>query len=1113
VLSAPSAAVAVDGPIPEECVTDVQGADDEPGQKDLSKFCEVPGTGGVFELQASWNFDDLRWSGGNTGDSCGLFDTDGNGFADVALCVTVESGPPASMQAGSPRLFTCGNDRPDRCTNGVEVTDGFDSTCTVNSPGEDEDPFKSDPLHSGSNACNGTDCIDEDTYIVCWIEVDDLPVTPSCVSNACTNDPQQFCSMDGDCLPLTDVCSYPSMQPNSDPSDCIITPTAQDPCRDVDCSSLDDACNTGTCNSATGQCEQDAKAQGTPCGNVDDTACDDPDTCDGSGACQENHESTDVICRQDAGDCDVAEQCDGEGTCPADSYEPTGTSCGDTSDSVCDNPDSCDAYGGCQDNHELTEVVCREDSGECDVAELCDGEGACPADAYEPSGTSCGDSSDSVCDNPNSCDGSGACQDNHESTDVICREDAGECDVAELCDGEGACPADAYEPSGTSCGDSSDSVCDNPNSCDGSGACQDNHESSETVCREDAGDCDVTELCDGQGACPADSFEPAGTSCGDSADSVCDNPDSCNESGVCQDNHESTDVVCREDAGDCDVAELCDGEGACPVDAYEPSGTSCGDSSDSVCDNPDICDGSGACQDNHESSETVCREDAGDCDVAELCDGQGACPADGFEPAGTSCGESADSVCDNPDTCDASGSCEANYESTLSVCREDAGDCDVAERCDGEGGCPVDALEEDGSSCDDGEICTGPDRCVAGECHGEPIRPTLTVIKEVINDHEGPCEANDFQLVLNYGQGDIPFRVDLDPDYPTIGTAIFELDHGMTYQVTELLGSLTGYYQASYIGDCTGTVSCAEPDSVCTITNDDIYHKNQTSIAFEWLTVGFPEGDGSRTTLEGSFEITDQSQPGDQPDGLLVVLDDYAADFEYRISGDSSFQPTDWNGPEGGALLIESVEYSYTCEYDMVDIDGVSGNPDGYQSSDPVIFDESIVIHYSCTFDRALPEDGLVRAIATGGVFTKSGQVFHTRQGFDLESGTMSSGQTSEPSTSTTTTTVVSPDGDPGTETITTTTTLPSDDGELPYPGTCWDPNADGLTSVRDALHMLRAAISLLHDGQVCPIQVCDQNCDGKITVRDVLIALRRSVGSLDCVFNGNCQDAPSCCG
>ena len=82
-------------------------------------------------------------------------------------------------------------------------------------------------------------------------------------------------------------------------------------------------------------------------------------------------------------------------------------------------------------------------------------------------------------------------------------------------------------------------------------------------------------------------------------------------------------------------------------------GTPCGSGADTVCDNPDTCDAGGACQSNYEPSTTECRADAGECDVAESCDGVGNCPVDGFEPSGTPCGSGADTVCDNPDTCDA----------------------------------------------------------------------------------------------------------------------------------------------------------------------------------------------------------------------------------------------------------------------------------------------------------------------------------------------------------------------------------------------------------------------------------------------------------------------------
>ncbi|MGH7428777.1 MAG: hypothetical protein ACREJ4_10570, partial [Candidatus Methylomirabilaceae bacterium] len=68
---------------------------------------------------------------------------------------------------------------------------------------------------------------------------------------------------------------------------------------------------------------------------------------------------------------------------------------------------------------------------------------------------------------------------------------------------------------------------------------------------------------------------------------------------------------CRASAGVCDVAESCDGAGACPADGFK-------------------------------ASTTECRASAGVCDVAESCPGDGAtCPADGFKASTTECRASA----------------------------------------------------------------------------------------------------------------------------------------------------------------------------------------------------------------------------------------------------------------------------------------------------------------------------------------------------------------------------------------------------------------------------------------------------------------------------------------
>jgi hypothetical protein len=166
---------------------DVQGANDEPGQKDLTRFTidssAAPGT-----LVVSFNHDETGFTGSNTGDGCLLFDTDGDGNANYALCTTF-GGDPSTLQSTS--LYSCGDDRSDRCSQPATAIASFNSTCSVA-------VTATDPFPTGADNPNDT--------------------TSSCtVSLADFGDPTT--------ATLLDACSYPSQQPNSDPSDCIIAST------------------------------------------------------------------------------------------------------------------------------------------------------------------------------------------------------------------------------------------------------------------------------------------------------------------------------------------------------------------------------------------------------------------------------------------------------------------------------------------------------------------------------------------------------------------------------------------------------------------------------------------------------------------------------------------------------------------------------------------------------------------------------------------------------------------------------------------------------------------------------------------------------------------------
>lgn len=167
-----------------ETVVDENGANDEPGQKDLTQLT-IDYAGLPASVFVSWNWDEISWSGANTGDGCALFDTDDDLNVDAAICVTI-TGDPAELF--DVRLYECTADaKVDRCTGPSEVTGDLDSTCTVDQA--NTDPFANGDEHP------------VDTVATCTILLAEVAAGTA---------------------ELVNVCSYPSEEPNSDPSDCVL---------------------------------------------------------------------------------------------------------------------------------------------------------------------------------------------------------------------------------------------------------------------------------------------------------------------------------------------------------------------------------------------------------------------------------------------------------------------------------------------------------------------------------------------------------------------------------------------------------------------------------------------------------------------------------------------------------------------------------------------------------------------------------------------------------------------------------------------------------------------------------------------------------------------------
>jgi len=223
-----------------------------------------------------------------------------------------------------------------------------------------------------------------------------------------------------------------------------------------------------SCNSATTQTNWSNLAAATACGSPIDTICDNPDTCDGAGACNLNVEPSNFLC-DDGNDCT-------------------------SSTAVAGAVDTCDGAGLCNIQFVVSGGAC-DDGLACNVGETCQ-TGACIGGA-PPICTGTGDqcNADSTCNSAGAegnCDTAGA-----TINEGLACDDLLFCTVGDLCT-VGACgggPRDC-SASGDQC---------NSGACnETTNLCEAQPITNGTPCDLDANVCTV-DLCDGAGACLFDS--------------------------------------------------------------------------------------------------------------------------------------------------------------------------------------------------------------------------------------------------------------------------------------------------------------------------------------------------------------------------------------------------------------------------------------------------------------------------------------------------------------------------------------------------------------------------------------------------------------------------------
>jgi hypothetical protein len=392
----------------------------------------------------------------------------------------------------------------------------------------------SDKCTTGRCAGSGITCSD---MIACTV---DTCVEPS----GCNYDPSQCgCAKDADCDD-GNACNGVET--------CNLGTLSCQKGTDVDCSNLDDACNTGACDPKTGACVAVPVRDGTGCD--DGNACTATDAC-ASGACVGSNA---VVCKaldqcHNAGICDT-----GTGVC-SDPAKPNGTTCNDGD--ACSQTDTCQS-GSCTGSNPVTCTA----SDQCHNPGTCNpSTGACSNPA-KTDGATCNDGS--ACSQTDTCQ-KGICT---GSNPVVCTA-LDQChNVGTCAPATGVCSNPAKN-NGTTCDD--DNLCTKTDTCQG-GNCT----GADPVSCSALGQCYLVGACDPDTGLCSNPFASDTATCNDS--NACTSGETCDGMGVCKD---GSTVVCQPPANFCKT-NTCNVSLGCQL-GNKPNGTPCDDSS--ACTQQDVC--------------------------------------------------------------------------------------------------------------------------------------------------------------------------------------------------------------------------------------------------------------------------------------------------------------------------------------------------------------------------------------------------------------------------------------------------------------------------------------------------------------------------------------------
>ena len=459
------------------------------------------------------------------------------------------------------------------------------------------------------------------------------------------------------------------------------------------CPASQSGCKKWICQPDSGECEEEAVADGTACS---------AGICSDKAQCQEGECVTLVPVVCDDENPGTKDLCDPEFGCAHENIEGL-----------------CDDGNYCTTNDIYTNGICMGES----LAGCCDWDYECndgdPCNGIEKCiGHICVAGSDVVCPVPP----------DEQCSEYVCDSQAG-----------GQCKLKAIHN-----GDS----CDDGNACTMEDRCDDKQCAGEPIPQEllDDGDVCTDDLCDPlDGVMHPFNFAP----CDDLNE--CTEGDQCNGAGKCAGNlapvQPAADCkfwVCNPATGDlekqnasdgswCDDGDACSVNDACQAGKCEPGGTVnpddgnpctndyC-DPEDGVfhlynskpCSDGNLCTVSDQCvQGECKGAPAACPSDGNPC-TKEYCDPTVGCAYEALD-------NTAPGTCDDDNLCTMGDFCVAGKCTGGSAANSDDGNPCTLDYCLPDKGVVHEPLTLMSGSCDDSDACTLNDHCAGGTCHGFPI--------------------------------------------------------------------------------------------------------------------------------------------------------------------------------------------------------------------------------------------------------------------------------------------------------------------------------------------------------------------------------------------------------